>query len=126
MDPTRRLRGLAGHLCAGHVCGAALGVEDPPLGSLEGPEPELRAWTCAELGSGIGGAEAAVFPAALSDEHPAVKQFRQWGYVVVLDALAPDCLESNRQVFHSKQAFARQALEAGRATRDVRPGHTAD
>ena len=96
MESRRRLRGLAGHLCA------ATEVEDPPLGSLEGMEPELRAWTCAELGCDDigGGAEAAVFPAALPDDHPAVAQFREWGYVVLLDALPQEALALNEETFH--------------------------
>ena len=99
---------------------------DPPLDSLEGERPSLRAWTVDELGTASRGAPPLTFPAALPDGHPAVACFRKFGYVVILDALAPEALARAGAVFRSKQAAARQIQRAGAHTRARRPGHAPD
>lgn len=112
---TRRLRCIAAQLVA---------VEQeappphPPLGSLEGDEPALRAWTAAEIAGGAGGAASgsahapSSFPAALDDQHPAVAQFRQWGYIAITDAVADEGLERIQSVFHKHQPRARAVYDA--------------
>ena len=85
---TRRLRVLADHMAATELGPRA--AEHPPLGSLEGDRPALRSWTVAQLGTeGAAPNPDGTFPDPLHDEHPAVQQFREWGYVALLDAVAP-------------------------------------
>ena len=43
----RRLRAVAAHLAAA----AEASPKHPPLGSLEGDRPAIRAWTVAQLGT---------------------------------------------------------------------------
>ena len=90
---TRRLRALVGHVAATEqppLGPSAAGPKHPPLGSLEGDQPALRSWTVAQLGTeGAAPNPDGTFPEPLHDEHPAVQQFREWGYVALLDAVAP-------------------------------------
>ncbi len=110
---TRRLRCIAAQLVAveqetpGH----------PPLGSLEGDKPALRTWTAAELVGSAGVVDGSAhapssFPAALDDQHPAVAQFRRWGYIAITDAVADEGLERIQSVFHKHQSRARAVYDA--------------
>ena len=91
----RRLRALAGHVAAKGV--AAQDIEGPPkhppLGSLEGDAPSLRTWTVAQLGTETLGGVPANFPGPVAQDHPAVAQFREWGYIAIVDAVAEEPLK---------------------------------
>ena len=108
---SRRLRSITAQLVAVEQDTPA----DPPLGSLEGEQPALRSWYAADIeGSAAAGSTHApsTFPTALNDQHPAVAQFRQWGYVAILDAVADDALKRIQAVFHKHQTRAREVYEA--------------
>jgi hypothetical protein len=92
---------------------------DPVLGSLEGASPALRCWTVAQLGTASQtGRAPAEFPDALPGTHPAVAQFRKYGYVAVMDAVHPAALERIRAAFKAKQPHARAVYEASIAADD--------
>lgn len=131
--PTRRrVRSIAAHLCAGSESKSSSPTQheaseqpeeepwrdrdplaDPPLGSLEGPTPQLRCWTVAELGTtSADGLAPSEFPAALSRSHPAVEQFRTFGYCAVSDAVHPAALARIVATFKRKQPHARAVYDA--------------
>lgn len=121
MASCNRLRRLVAQICAAE----SATEPDPPLGSLEGYSPRLRAWTVAEiLASKVELRQPGVFPSALPDGHPAVAQFRQFGYVVITDAVAPESLSQAQATFRAKQPFAKQVAALRQA--EPRPGHPAD
>ena len=92
---------------------------DPVLGSLEGASPALGCWTVAQLGTASQtGRAPAEFPDALPGTHPAVTQFRKYGYVAVTDAVHPAALERIRAAFKAKQPHARAVYEASIAADD--------
>ena len=108
---TLRLRSLVTHFCA-----VTEEPKHPPLGSLEGEKPALRTWTMADLAvDAVGSHAPSMFPAPLPDEHPAVAQFRQWGYMAITDAVAADALERIQGVFHKHQTRARAVYDASLA-----------
>ena len=103
------LRRIAAHVVAGDEPQRP----DEPLGSLEGAHPRLRTFSAAQL---VGGRqqfestrslEAASFPPALRDDHPAVQQFQRFGYLAITDMLTPAALARATTVFRAKQAKAR-------------------
>jgi hypothetical protein len=79
-------------------------------------DPQLRTWTASELlgGGAVAAGEPTVFPDALPDSHPAVAQFREFGYVVITDAIHPEALARATNTFRAKQAYARQLREQQR------------
>ena len=88
----------------------------PPLGSLEGPTPALRAWTVAQLGTeSADGRAPADWPAALAAGHAAVEQFRKFGYVAITDAVHPAALARITAAFKKKQAHAHSVYETSMA-----------
>jgi len=97
-------------LCIGqHLVAAPAAAGQAPLGSLE--QPQLRAMTVAELDPALsergGRGEAADWTGALADDHAAVAHFRQFGYAVIMDALAPTALARAQSVFRKKEPEAR-------------------
>ena len=130
-----RLRRVQAHLRAAaadkaelppHLGGAAADPEGhPALGTLEGPSPALRCWTVAELlGEGVAALEDAPparFPDPLAADHPAVEQFRRWGYIAVTDAVAAGPLARNLAVFRSKQPLAREVWRVAREAESRSP-----
>ena len=121
MASCNRLRRLVAQICAAE----SATEPDPPLGSLEGDSPRLRAWTVAEiLASKVELRQPGVFPSALPDGHLAVAQFRQFGYVVITDAVAPESLSQAQATFRAKQPFAKQVAALRQA--EPRLGHPAD
>ena len=121
----RRVRALSSHLQVQACCtGDEQQLEeepwrdhdaeiDPPLGSLEGPTPRLRCWTVAQLGTtSQDGVAPAEFPSALPDNHPAVKQFRKFGYCAISDAVHPRALARMVAAYKAKQPHARAVFEA--------------
>lgn len=117
----RRLRCIAAQLVAVEQDTPA----HPPLGSLEGDKPALRTWTAADIAGSSFGSDRAPrsFPPALDDAHPAVAQFRQWGYIAITDAVAGDALERIQAVFHKHQPRARAVYDASIAVDDNHQQH---
>eukprot|EP01045_Picozoa_sp_COSAG04_P025944 COSAG04_NODE_3501_length_2767_cov_25.537683_1_plen_452_part_10 len=132
-----RLRRVQAHLglCAAaadkvelppHLGGAAADPEGhPALGTLEGPSPALRCWTVAELlgevAAALEAAPPAHFPDPLAADHPAVEQFRRWGYIAVTDAVAAAPLARNLAIFRSKQPLAREVWRVAREAESRSP-----
>jgi glutaredoxin len=122
----RRLRALAGHVATG-ATGVASAMQteslDPPLGSLEGAAPSLRSWTVAQLGTTNLGDVPAEFPEPVAQDHLAVAQFREFGYIAILDAVAEAPLKRIQDVFHKHQPRARAVYDASIAVDEGHQGH---
>ena len=86
---------------------------DAPLGALEGASPRLRCWTVSQLGTASqDGVAPHQFPAPLPDTHPAVEQFRTYGYCAISDAVHPRALARMVAAYKAKQPHARAVFEA--------------
>ena len=120
----RRLRALAGHVATtGVAAQLSEPAKHPPFGSLEGDAPSLRSWTVAQVGTESLNGVPAEFPAPVPPDHPAVAQFREWGYIAILDAVADAPLKRIQDVFHKHQPRAKAVYDASIAVDEGHQDH---
>eukprot|EP01052_Picozoa_sp_SAG31_P011534 SAG31_NODE_655_length_13127_cov_20.616058_4_plen_216_part_00 len=120
----RRFRLLVSHVAVAAESQETEQAGHPPLGSLEGEEPALRTWTAEQLSIAVQSSQApGTFPAALGEGHPAVAQFRKWGYIAITDAVDAETLERIQCVFHKHQPRARAVYDASMTVDDSHQNH---